>query len=90
MIFNDYACNLDLMLKKHKGKSQLCHGIFSPLKHKYTKGGLPWKGITNLTLEINTYTRAWMSTFSGRSLVTRHKINNPKNKDIAEPLSIQI
>ena len=29
--------NLDPMLKKYKGKSQLCHGIFSPLKHKYSK-----------------------------------------------------
>jgi hypothetical protein len=46
----------DLMLKKYKGKSQLYYSIFSSPKHKYTKGGLPWKRVTNLTLEVNTFT----------------------------------
>jgi len=52
----------DLMLKKYKGKPELCYSIFSSPKHKYTKGGLPWERITNLTLEVNTFTWAWMST----------------------------
>jgi hypothetical protein len=33
-----YSClQAGLYVKKYKGKFQLCHGIFSPLKHKYLK-----------------------------------------------------
>jgi hypothetical protein len=36
-VITNTGCNLDLMLKKYKGKSQLFYSVFSPLKHKYPK-----------------------------------------------------